>query len=175
MTIALMASNELSTAEDASGMDKPRKQFAFEHGLSRSTATVLRSIVTIMLLGGGSISVILFFTQHAYTVSGDLASHYSLIEFIVQHWALPGADVARLGPMAEYPPGAHVLAAVVHSLFGVNVLRVLFFSSIAAIFALYLLVINSLGGQNRNECFIRHRFANLFHRAIAWHAHAIWQ
>jgi hypothetical protein len=134
-------------------MDKPLKQFAFEHRLSRSTTTVLGSIMTILLLAGGSVNVILFFARHTYTVSSDLAWHYSMIEFIVQHWALPGADVARLGPMTEYPPGAHVLAAVVHLLFGVSVLRVLFFSSIVAIFALYLLVIISLGGQNRDECF----------------------
>ena len=77
----------------------------------------------------------------------------SLIEFIVEHLALPGADVARLGPMAEYPPGAHVLVAVVTSLFGVNALRALFLSSIVAVFAGYFLVLNLLGGQNRTECF----------------------
>src|SRR5208337_4970638 len=129
------------------------KQFALEDGLSRSTTRVLGSIVSIMLLGGGSITVLLFFARHIYTGSGDLAWHYSLIEFIVEHSALPGADVARLGPMAEYPPGAHVLVAVVTSLFGVNALRALFLSSIVAVFAGYFLVLNLLGGQNRTECF----------------------
>jgi hypothetical protein len=129
------------------------KHFALEHGLGRSTSKVLGSIVGIMLLGAGSISVLLFFARHIYTASGDLAWHYSLIEFIVEHSALPGADVARLGPMAEYPPGAHVLVAVVTSLFGVNALRALFLSSIVAVFAVYFLVLNLLGGQNRIECF----------------------
>ena len=119
----------------------------------RSTAKVFGSIVSIVILGGSSISVILFFARYTYTASGDLAWHYSLIEFIVEHSALPGADIARLGPMAEYPPGAHVLAAVITSLFGVSVLRVMFLSSITVIFALYLMVTILLGGLNRFECF----------------------
>ena len=106
-----------------------------------------------MLLGVGSIGVFLFFARHICAGSGDFAWHYSLIEFIVEHSALPGADVARLGPMAEYPPGAHVLVAVVTSLFGVNALRVLFLSSIAAVFVGYFLVLNLLDGHNRAECF----------------------
>jgi hypothetical protein len=133
-------------------MDKPSKQFGIEYGL-RLTTKALGSIVSIVLLTGNSVSVILFFSKHIYTDSGDLAWHYSLIEFIVEHSALPGAHVARLGPMAEYPPGAHLLAAVITSLFGVSVLRVMFLSSVAAVFTLYLLVIILLGGRNRLECF----------------------
>ncbi len=129
------------------------KQFALEHGLSGSTTRVLGSSVSIMLLGVGSIGIFLFFARDIYTGSGDLAWHYSLIEFIVEHSALPGADVARLGPMTEYPPGAHVFVAVVTSLFGVNALRVLFLSSIVAVFVGYFLVLNLLGVQNRTECF----------------------
>ena len=130
------------------------KQFALEHGLSRSRTRALGSIGSIMLVGGGNISVLFFFACHIYTGSGDLVWHYSLIEFIVEHSALPGADVARLGPMAEYPPGAHVLVAVVTSLFGVNALRALFLSSIAAVFV-GILVLNLLDGQNCAECFAR--------------------
>ena len=128
------------------------KQIGLERGLGRSTTSVLGPIVSIVLLAGGSIIVLLFVARQIYTGSVDLAWHYSLIEFIVDHSALPGADVARLGPMADYPPGAHVLVAVVTSLFGVNALRALFFSSIIAVFAGYCLVLNLLGGQNRDEC-----------------------
>ena len=92
-------------------------------------------------------------SNYLYAASSDLAWHYSLIEFIFEHLTLPGADAARLGPMAEYPPGAHVLAAVATSLFGLSVLRVIFLSSIAAVFTMYFLAIILLGGRNRIECF----------------------
>lgn len=133
-------------------MDKRSEQSAQEHGLSRSATGVLASIVTIMILAGGSIGVILFFARHAYTISGDLAWHYSLTEYIFQHWVLPGADVARLGPMIAYPPGAHVLTAIISSLCGISVLRVMFLSSIVSVFALYSLIVILIGGENRHEC-----------------------
>jgi hypothetical protein len=135
-------------------MDKPSKQFALEHGLTRSTTRVLGSIVSMLILGGGSACVILFFALQVYTVSGDLAWHYSLSEYIAMHWSLPGANVARLGPMVQYPPGAHVLAAVISSMLGLNLLRVLFLSSIAAVFVLYLLVLDLLVDQAPSEYFI---------------------
>jgi hypothetical protein len=143
-------------------MDKPSKQFALEHGLTRSATRILGSIVSILILGGGSVCVMLFFGREAYTVSGDLAWHYSLSEYIVQHWALPGTNLTRLGPMVEYPPGAHVLAVVISSLLGINLLRVLFLSTIVAVFVLYVLVLDLLGGRSRIEYFMGAALTILF-------------
>ena len=134
-------------------MDKPSEQFAPEHGRSRSATRVLGSIGSITLLAGCSIITILFFSGYAYTTSADLAWHYSLIEFIIQHRELPSAGVTRLGPMIEYPPGAHVLVAAAASLLDANVLRALFLSCVVAVFIAYLLVITLLGDQSRVECF----------------------
>ena len=134
-------------------MDKPPHQFVPEHGRSRSATRILGLIGCITLLAVGFIITILFFSGYTYTNSADLAWHYSLIEFIVKHRVLPGADVTRLGPMIGYPPGAHVLVAAVASLLDVNVLRALFISSVIAVFVTYLLIITMLGDQSRVECF----------------------
>ena len=131
-----------------SDMDKPSQQFVPEHGRGRSATRVLGWIGGITLLAGGFLITIVFFSGYTYTTSVDLAWHYSLIEFIVKHRALPGADVTRLGPMIDYPPGAHVLVAAVASLLDVNVLRALFLNSVVAVFVAYLLIISILGDQS---------------------------
>ena len=129
-------------------MDKPSQQSVPEHDRSRSATRVLGLIGGITLLAGGIIIIILFFSGYAYTTSADLAWHYSLIAFIVKHRELPSADVTRLGPMIEYPPGAHVLVAAIASLLDINVRRAMFLSSVVAVFAAYLLIITLLGDQS---------------------------
>src|SRR4029450_9740954 len=80
--------------------------------------------------------------------------HYALIEFILQHASLPTADVIYLSRTAGYPPGAHLLTAAVTSMLGLSTLHTIFLISIAAIFALYFLVLVLLGTHDRTEYFI---------------------
>ena len=110
------------------------------------------SIVMTMILAGGLVCIILFFARNIYTTSVDLAWHYALIEFIVEHASLPPPDVVRLGPMIEYPPGAHVLTAILTASVGTSPLRMLFFSSIVSIFLLYFLLLGLLKDRNRTAC-----------------------
>ena len=54
--------------------------------------------------------------------------------------------------MIEYPPGAHVLTAIVTASVGTSPLRMLFFCSIVSIFLLYFLLLGLLKNRNRAGC-----------------------
>ena len=54
--------------------------------------------------------------------------------------------------MIEYPPGAHVLTAILTASVGTSPLRMLFLSSIVSIFLLYLLILALLKDRNRTVC-----------------------
>jgi hypothetical protein len=107
-----------------------------------------------MILAGGLVCIILFFARNIYTTSVDLGWHYALIEFIVEHASLPPPEVVRLGPMIEYPPGAHVLTAILAVSVGTSPLRMLFFCSIVSILLLYFLVLALLKNPNRAACVV---------------------
>jgi hypothetical protein len=106
------------------------------------------------VLAVSAVGVISLYARQIYTVSGDLGWHYALIEFILQHASLPTADVIYLSRTAGYPPGAHLLTAAVTSMLGLSTLHTIFLISIAAIFALYFLVLVLLGTHDRTEYFI---------------------
>jgi hypothetical protein len=42
----------------------------------------------------------------------DMAHHYALVDWFSHHWALPNAQNSYLSAMREYPPVAHILAAL---------------------------------------------------------------
>ena len=105
-----------------------------------------------LILAGGLVCILVFFARDIYTTSADLGWHYALIEFIIEHASLPPPEAVRLGPMIEYPPGAHVLTAILSASVGISPLRVLFFTSIVCIFLLYFLLLGLLKDRNRTAC-----------------------
>src|SRR5207253_336929 len=48
----------------------------------------------------------------------DMAHHYELVYWFSHHWRLPPAHDPALLEMSTYPPGAHILAALVGRVVG---------------------------------------------------------
>lgn len=78
--------------------------------------------------GGGALTVIacvaaalvVFFRvlPYGYSSSPDVAHHYALIRWLLEHWSIQDQAPAVLGEMAVYPRYAHVLAAALGMLMG---------------------------------------------------------
>jgi hypothetical protein len=135
--------------------DRSLYQTTPEEGRGPSVYAALRSLG---ILGAASVGVGLFFGRHIYTASADLGWHYALVEFIFQHGSLPSSLVTRLGPMLEYPPGAHVLVAFVSWIFEVNPLRALLLVSVLTVFGFYFLVLVLFEAHNRPDFLIKSSF-----------------
>lgn len=56
--------------------------------------------------------LVLGYAGHLYVISPDFAHHYALIAHIRDYMALPATELPNLKEMSYYPPGSHVLAAV---------------------------------------------------------------
>ena len=66
-------------------------------------ASVVVALITIAVRALGS-----------FTGGGaDMAHHYALVHWFTQHWTPPGAGDADLASLTDYPPGAHMLGALV--------------------------------------------------------------
>lgn len=78
--------------------------------------------------GGGALTVIacvaaalvVFFRvlPYGYSSSPDVAHHYALIRWLLEHWSIQDQASTVLGEMAVYPRYAHVLAAALGMLTG---------------------------------------------------------
>jgi hypothetical protein len=126
----------------------------------------------------------------------DMAHHYALVDWFSHHWALPDAQNSYLSAMREYPPVAHILAALtgraIDSPFRgmqlvANVAVVVIWSAVAAILALLpgrrrwialaslalLLLLNTSAGPlhlqpHGFEVILNFFFAQVVGQALVW-------
>lgn len=109
----------ISTPKAPSAHDSDRED------ASSSTSPPIRTrylISSIIILAIALIAAILLSVSKVFSGSVDLANHYLLVDWIYDHMALPSVPSLSLGDMAFYPPGSHVIAAVVGRFTGSPVL-----------------------------------------------------
>ena len=77
----------------------------------------LRGIRLLFLLGICGF-LVLQFVNSLWTHSVDLAHHDALVAHLMEHWRLPAKDDFTLGEMNVYPPGSHIVTAVMGTVLG---------------------------------------------------------
>lgn len=68
-------------------------------------------LATLALLLAGAF-IVKHLIPYGFSASPDVAHHYALIRWLMEHWTVEGNAPAVLGEMAIYPRYAHALAAV---------------------------------------------------------------
>jgi hypothetical protein len=78
-------------------------------------ATVVRGGRWLTVAAALAVSIALFARAfpYGYSSSPDVAHHYALIRWLLEHWGISDAAAPILGEMAVYPRYAHALAAIV--------------------------------------------------------------
>ena len=109
----------------------------------RAYLALKSGIIEKILLVASSVAVtVLFFGKSYYSATIDLAWHYGLAQYIADNWAIPSGHT-YLSYMGYYPPGSHILAAVVGSVLG-STMTGLTATSLGAVVGIYVLLLNAM-------------------------------